>query len=82
MDKKLQDILEELIKNAVLEHDINGMALIGMPKKAIAQAKSAIEEMFREWVGEDDNSEFHKQYKEGWNDRGQEIRNRVKEGVK
>ena len=85
MDKKLQDILEELIKNAVLEHDINGMALISMPKKSIAQAISAIKGLVPSEESEYTPPTFTssanllpKDYVEGWNNCREEMLRRIK----
>jgi hypothetical protein len=77
----IQDILEGLIKN------INAALLAAKPGEMvmlepfIAQAKSAIEEMFGEWVGSDTKC-LHTSYGcdcLGYNLAKQEIRNRVKE---
>ena len=94
MDKKLQDILEELVDKVLCD----GCKRIKHDKIYIAQAKKEIEEMFGEWVGEDERRTFGadklnekiltesdvlEDYRKfGYNQAKQEIRNRVKEGVK
>lgn len=84
MTKSLTDILEELIYKKCCK-------TIGSKKyepydKAIAQAKKKLEEMFGEWVGEDENS-GHPSYcpdncpgcmADARDELRQEIRNRVK----
>ena len=84
---KLQDILEELI----VKFDVGKtyLAKTTLGRQQIAQAKSKIEEMFGEWVGEDKplmklstNYRFGKSTQHGircYNQAKQEIRNRVKE---
>ena len=79
---KLQEILEELIMRSAFEK--------GMNKDYITQAKSAIEEMFGEWVGIDEEildpcpaGEINRMLDAKIrNQAKQEIRNRVKEYVK
>ena len=94
----IQDILEELIYKQYT-NKCESKTQREEDKKyeeSIAQAKSAIEEMFGEWIGEDKKHETKEQYEkwgeeyslihrhtvETYNQAKQEIRNRVKEGVK
>jgi len=86
----IQDILEEL-RDSVIDCGLQNSDCTCFTE-AIAQAKIKIEEMFREWVGEDKdfgNTFINKYildkykpkdiYNAGYNKRGEEIRNRVKE---
>ena len=50
MKAEIEKILEELLKNSVLEHAINGMALISMSKKAKSKATSSITAMIIKWL--------------------------------
>lgn len=86
MSQTLTDILEELVYAIKFCKEKD--------EHYIAQAKSKIEEMFEEWIGSDKEAKYIDspeaiQYNnesclktDGYNQAKQEIRNRVKEGVK
>lgn len=91
---KLQEILEELVKNCNYRHNVSPNNYLLYKQESIAQAKAKIEEMFGEWIGEDRNMPSHwdlcllpsedrateEGEIDGYNQAIQEIRNRVKEG--
>jgi uncharacterized protein YjbJ (UPF0337 family) len=82
MDKKLQDILEELMVCPCKTKENDGLPCPSCQQR-IAQAKKKIKEMFGEMVGEDkyrdECDKLETDFQRGYNQRGEEIRNRVKE---
>jgi hypothetical protein len=82
----IQDILDELVQFPNYARMDKLEYFEADRRKAIAQAKIKIEEMFGEMVGEDINLRYGTDvdiaHMIGYNQRGQEIRNRVEENIR